>query len=538
MALNIADLFEHAVDAVPDRVALIVDDEQVTYAELDAQANRLAHFLAARGIGRGDHVGILSVNTIEYVVAMLGLFKIRAVPINVNYRYVESELDYIAGEADLVAMVLQRSFLPVMTTVAARHPALRTLVVTEDGSGAAAAAGGPAVARWDEALAAGSPDRDFGERSADDLYILFTGGTTGYPKGVVWRHEDVWRVLGGGINFTTGEAAEEYTQSRAARESEPMMTFPLPPLMHGATQWSTFMHLFAGQTTILIGKFDPHRVWQIVDKHKVALLFMSGDAMARPLIEAYGEGPYEGTSLMVVSSSAALFSLPVKQRWMATFPNAFFTDSLGSSETGFSGTSVLNGENLSAEGPVVSIGPETVVFDDDLNILDPDTNVGAIGRSGRGGHVPLGYYGDEEKSKATFIERDGKRYAIPGDYVRIESGRRLTLLGRGSNCINTGGEKVYPEEVEVALKSHPGVYDALVVAIPDDRYGQLVSAVVQPREGAGLTLESVQAHLRPLLSGYKLPRVLAVVEEIPRHVTGKANYPRAKEIAMGTRGES
>jgi acyl-CoA synthetase (AMP-forming)/AMP-acid ligase II len=234
---------------------------------------------------------------------------------------------------------------------------------------------------------------------------------------------------------------------------------------------------------------------------------------------------------VAIASSAAIFSTAVKERYLDAFPNAFVTDSVGASETGFSGTGIVDRENKDAKGAQVSIGPETVILDDLDNVLDPAVDIGAIGRVARAGSVPLGYYKDPEKSAATFVEIEGVRYSIPGDFAQIEEGGRLTLLGRGSNCINTGGEKVYPEEVETALKAHPDVFDALVVGVPDPRLGQQVTAVVQPRDGREPTLEDLNTQLRTRLSGYKLPRSVTLVPEIPRHATGKANYPKAKEIA-------
>ncbi|HEY0951886.1 AMP-binding protein, partial [Nocardioides sp.] len=385
---------------------------------------------------------------------------------------------------------------------------------------------------WEEALAGQSTDRDFGPRSADDVYIVYTGGTTGFPKGVMWRHEDFWRVLGGGIDFMTGERLEEYDQSTKAAESDPMVTFPLSPLMHGGAQAAMLMHLFAGHLTILTPKFDAHEVWRVIDENKVQLIFMTGDAMARPLIEAYEEGGFDGSSLFAISSSAAIFSPPVKARWMAAFPNAVFTDSVGSTETGFGGMGMQDPANISTDGPVVALGPGSVVLDEDNRILDLETNVGRTGRLARGGSVPVGYYKDPVKSAATFIEVDGARYSVPGDFARIEEGGRVTLLGRGSNCVNTGGEKVYPEEVEMAVKGHPAVYDVLVVGIPDEKYGQAVAAVVELREGATLELDELREFLRAHLSGYKLPRSLTIVDRIPRNATGKAQYPKAKELAM------
>jgi len=536
VAINIADLFEHAVDAVPDRPVIQVGDRKVTYTELEAEANRLAHFLAGRGVGAGDHVGIYAKNSVEHVVALLAVFKIRAVAINVNYRYVEGELNYLFDNSDMVALLHERPYAPLVSVTVPKHEKLTTVVAmpdpTEPHSDADISSYGGIA--WEDALAGRSDERDFGPRSADDVYIVYTGGTTGFPKGVMWRHEDFWRVLGGGIDFMTGERLEEHDQSEKAVESEPMVTFPLSPLMHGGAQAAMLMHLFAGHLTILTPKFDAHEVWRVIDENKVQLIFMTGDAMARPLIEAYESGGYDGSSLVAVASSAAIFSRPVKERWMAAFPNVFFTDSVGSSETGFQGTGLQDAENIKGEGCVVSLGPESVVLDEGNNILDLASNVGAVGRLARSGSVPLGYYKDPEKSARTFIEIDGTRYSVPGDFARIEADNKVTLLGRGSNCINTGGEKVYPEEVEMALKAHPDVYDVLVVGVADENYGQAVAAVVQPRGETRPSVEELRAFLRSDLSGYKLPRSVTYVDEIPRSATGKANYPAARKLVSAT----
>ncbi len=540
MALNIADLFEHAVDAAPDNRALKVLDRVVTYAELERESNKLAHFLTSRGVGPGDHVGIYAKNSVEHVVAVLAVVKIRAVNINVNYRYVEGELDYLFENADVVALIHERGYAPLVAACAPKHERLTTFVaipdVTDPDNAADVSAYGGVL--LEDALAGQSEERDFPERSADDLHIIYTGGTTGFPKGVMWRHEDFWRVLGGGIDFYTGEPLEEYDQSAQANEPR-MVTFPLSPLMHGGAQAGLLMHLFAGHLTILEPKFDARRTWEIIEREGVQLIFMTGDAMARPLIEEYerqaatGE-PYDGSSLFAVSSSAAIFSPQIKKRWMEAFPGAVFTDSVGASETGFQGMGLQDKEHISSDGPVVALGPNSVVIDEDNRVLDVTTDIGEVGRLGRGGSVPIGYYKDPEKSAATFLEIDGERYSVPGDFARIEEDGKVTLLGRGSNCINTGGEKVYPEEVEMAIKAHPAVYDVLVVGVPDERYGQSVTAVIQPREEAGVGLEELRTFLRASLSGYKLPRAITLVDLIPRNATGKAQYPRAKELAMAS----
>jgi acyl-CoA synthetase (AMP-forming)/AMP-acid ligase II len=539
MALNIADLFEHAVDAAPDKPAVKVGDRTVTYAELEVEANRLAHYLQSQGVGPGDHVAVYAKNSIEHVIAILAVVKIRAVNINVNYRYVEGELNYLFDNADVVALVHERTYAPLVAKCVPNHPALKTVVVLPDvvdpdDQSDVSAYGGVLYA---DAIAGQSAERDFAERSADDLHIIYTGGTTGFPKGVMWRHEDFWRVLGGGIDFYTGEPLSEFDQSEQAKQDGRMVTFPLSPLMHGGAQAGLLMHLFAGHLTILEPKFDPQRTWEIIDENGVQLIFMTGDAMARPLIEEFERKaaagtPYDGSSLFAVSSSAAIFSPEVKERWIAALPNPVYTDSVGASETGFQGMGMQDKENISSDGPVVGLGPSSVVIDEMNHVLDVNTDIGKVGRLARGGSVPVGYYKDPEKSAATFLEIDGQRYSVPGDFARIEEGGRVTLLGRGSNCVNTGGEKVYPEEVEMAIKRHPAVYDVLVVGIPDEKYGQAVAAVVQAREGETVALEELRDFLRSSLSGYKLPRALTIVSEIPRNATGKAQYPRAKELVL------
>jgi acyl-CoA synthetase (AMP-forming)/AMP-acid ligase II len=541
VALNIADLFEHAVDAAPDNPAVKVGERVATYAELERDSNKLAHYLAAQGVKAGDHVALYAKNSVEHVIGLLATLKLRAVTINVNYRYVEAELDYLFDNADVVALLFERTYADLVAKCAPKHAKLQTFVALPDVSDPDSDAditsfGGVMLA---EAMEGQSAERDFEERSPDDIHIIYTGGTTGFPKGVMWRHEDFWRVLGGGIDFYTGQPLEEYDQSKQANDPR-MVTFPLSPLMHGGAQSGLLMHLFAGHLTILEPKFDARRTWEIIDKEKVQLIFMTGDAMALPLIDEYDRQaatgtPYDGSSLFAISSSAAIFSPQVKKRWMDVFTNAVFTDSIGATETGFTGMGMQDKNAISTDGPVVALGPSTVVLDDDNKPIDP-SNVGAIGRIGRGGSVPVGYYKDPEKSAKTFIEVDGERFSVPGDNARIEADGKVTLLGRGSNCVNTGGEKVYPEEVEMAIKNHPAVYDTLVVGIPDQKYGQAVAAVVSLREGATLELEELRTFLRDHLSGYKLPRSLTLVDEVPRNATGKAQYPAAKQIALDSQG--
>lgn len=530
MALNIADLAEHAIDAVPDRIALICGDEQITYAELEDKANRLAHFLIDRGVGKDDKVGLYSRNRIEIVIAMLAIVKAGAIGVNVNYRYVEAELRYLFDNSDMVALVHERQYADRVAAVLPETPGVKTVVVIEDGTDADYRRYGGVG--FSDAIAAGAPGRDFGPRSADDIYLLYTGGTTGFPKGVMWRHEDIYRVLLGGTDFATGEfVADEYDHARQAAAGPPMIRFPIPPMIHGATQSATWMALFAGQTVVLAPEFDADEVWRTVERHKVNLLFFTGDAMGRPLLDALEAGdpdnPRDLSSLFVLASTAALFSPSLKERFCELLPNRIITDSIGSSETGFGGSSIVAKGQTQAGGPRVSIDKKTVVLDDEGNEVKPGSGVRGI--LAKRGNIPVGYYKDEKKTAETFRTINGVRYAIPGDYAMVEADGTVTMLGRGSVSINTGGEKVYPEEVEAALKGHPDVFDALVVGVPDDRYGQHVAAVVAARKGARPTLAALDGFVRTQIAGYKVPRSLWLVDEVKRSPAGKPDYRWARE---------
>ncbi|HEY6798273.1 MAG TPA: acyl-CoA synthetase [Kineosporiaceae bacterium] len=528
MALTIADLVEHAVDAFPERLAVCCEDQELTYAELEARANRLAHFLAARGIGVGDHVGMFAVNSVEAILTLVAVYKLRAVVVNVNYRYVADEVRYLLRDADVKVLVHDAALAGVVATVRPDVPTLRGLVVIgaepgdHDGEGD--------TWSFEGALAGESGERDFGPRSGDDHYMIYTGGTTGYPKGVIWRHEDVWRTLGGGIDFFTGTPLTgEWAQSEYGRQTGGMVRMCLAPLIHGNAQWAAFMAFFTGDTVVLLPHFDPHQVWRVVERRKVNVIVLIGDAMGRPIVEALAEGGYDTSSVFAVSTSAALFSPAVQAEFAARLPNAMITESIGSSETGFAGIGVLSAESRRREGPRVTPGPDTVVLDENDRPVQP----GEIGRLARGGYVPIGYYKDPVKTAAMFVEVDGTRYVLPGDFARLEEDGTLTLLGRGNTCVNTGGEKVYPEEVEAVLKGHPDILDALVIGLADERLGQSVAALIQPRPGHSLDHADVDAHLRRHLAGYKVPRTVWTVDSIGRLPSGKPNYGWAREYAAG-----
>ncbi|NLU82254.1 acyl-CoA synthetase [Rhodococcus sp. HNM0569] len=527
MAYNIADLVEHSIDLVPDRVALVGGEREETFGELESRANALAHYLQEQGVRPGDKVGVYCRNGIEAIEAMVAVFKIRAVVVNVNYRYVENELQYIFDNSDMVALVYERRYADKVAAVAPQNPQLKTLLVV-DSAGDALSGEAPGIA-YEDALAQSSTARDFEERTGDDLYMLYTGGTTGSPKGVMWRHEDVWRVLGGGINFVTGVRVEdEWELARVGAENPAMVRFPIPPMIHGGAQWAVFQALFGGGTCILLPEFDAHAVWQTIDRHGVNLIFITGDAMARPMLDALLEGnpetgePYDLSSLFAMASSAALFSPSIKEKFLELLPNRFITDSIGASETGFGGLAVVAKGAAKGGGPTVKIDAATTVLDDDGNEIEPGS--GVVGMLARKGHIPLGYYKDEVKTKATFREIRGVRYSIPGDWARVEEDGTVTMLGRGSVSINSGGEKIFPEEVEGALKGHPDVFDVLVLGVSDERFGQRVAAVVQPRPGARPALGDLVAHARNSIAGYKVPRSVWFVDEIKRSPAGKPDY--------------
>ncbi|WP_459965176.1 acyl-CoA synthetase [Mycobacterium avium] len=523
VALNIADLAEHAIDAVPDRVALICGDEKLTYAELEEKANRLAHYLLDQGVKKDDKVGLYCRNRNEIVIAMLGIVKAGAILVNVNYRYVEGELRYLFDNSDMVALVHERQYSDRVANVLPDTPNVKTILVVEDGSDKDYQRYGGV--EFYSALEKGSPERDFGPRSADDIYLLYTGGTTGFPKGVMWRHEDIYRVLFGGTDFATGEfVKDEYDLAKAAAENPPMIRYPIPPMIHGATQSATWMSIFSGQTTVLAPEFNADEVWRTIHEHKVNLLFFTGDAMARPLLDALNKDhDYDLSSLFLLASTAALFSPSIKERLLELLPNRVITDSIGSSETGFGGTSIVAKDAPHAGGPRVTIDHRTVVLDEEGNEVKPGS--GVRGLIAKKGNIPVGYYKDEKKTAETFKTFNGVRYAIPGDYALVEEDGTVTMLGRGSVSINSGGEKIYPEEVEGALKGHPDVFDALVVGVPDPRYGQHVAAVVQPRP----SLAELDRFVRSEIAGYKVPRSLWLVDEVKRSPAGKPDYRWAKE---------
>jgi 3-oxocholest-4-en-26-oate---CoA ligase len=527
-SFNLSELFECVADRVPTREAIVAAERRLDYAALEARANRLAHALEVRGIGAGDHVGLVLANGSEYVEAMIAAYKLRAVPINVNYRYVPAELRALFEDADLRALIVHRAFAPRTLEASEELPLLRTTLVVEDGSRVALP---DPIDDYETALAYASDKRDFAGRSSDDLYIVYTGGTTGRPKGVMWRHEDIFfAAMGGGDPMRTAGPIARPEELDARITAQPVIALAAPPYMHAAAQWLMWSELTTGGTLVTTppGAFDPAGIWRLVDAERVGMLLIVGDAMATPLCDALEaqrdrEPP---KSLFAVASGGALFSPAVKQRLQALLPGRLVMDGLGSSETGALGTEA---PGASAGAARFRVGSDTAVLGADSRPIAPGS--GEIGQLARRGHIPLGYYKDPEKSRATFVTVDGVRWALPGDLASVDANGAIQLLGRGSQSINTGGEKVFPEEVEAALKGHPAVFDALVVGVRDPRWGERVVAVVQPRPGATFEPDAVRAFCRGQLASYKLPRDFVVVDAIERTPAGKADYRWAKTSA-------
>lgn len=525
---NLSELVEATTDVVADRVALVTEEHQLSFADLDARANQLAHHLRAAGLGPGDMIGLHLNNGPEYVEAMLAAFKIRAVPVNINYRYVAGELETLYRYTELVALIFHREFSSVVSPVIAQVPAIRHLLVVADHSDETPPEG---AADYESVLQDQPTSRSFTGRSSDDIYVTCTGGTTGQPKAVLWRHEDlVFAAFNGGdITGLLGPVTAPEQLAERARKNPPTVQLALAPLMHVTGHWAVLAFLIGGGTTILAppGKLDPAKVWQLVTTHNVNMLSLVGDAMARPLIDEYKRHPVAVSHLGVIGSGGARISPSTKSEITGALPNVAIFDGLGSSESGIIARSQsAAGQMGRSKFPVDST---TAVLDELNRPLAPGS--GIVGRLARRGHLPLGYFRDEAKTKATFVEIDGQRWVIPGDMAILDEDGTITLYGRGSTSINTGGEKVFPEEVEQVLMAHPKVADTLVVGRADDRWGERVVAIVQPAGAEAPTLDELQTHARAHLAGYKLPRDLIVVENVQRSPSGKADLQWAKNLA-------
>jgi acyl-CoA synthetase (AMP-forming)/AMP-acid ligase II len=528
MQFNIADLYESLADVIPDRVAVVCGDTRLTFGALEERGNRLANFFRSRGVKAGDHVGLHMYNGTEFLEAMLALFKLRAVPINFNYRYVANEIRYQVDNADCVAMITQQELQSVLAEAITGMEAIHTVMVLDDDSGAPILDG---YVEYETAMKSGSVTRQFEARSENDLYIIYTGGTTGMPKGVMWRHVDVFYAgLQGGA---PGDDPIERPEDLAERASDPdyaLSMLPTAPFIHGSAQWTAWICLFTGGKLVLQPgrSFDPKRVVQLIEEEELTTISLVGDAMARPIVEVLRTGEYNTDTLVAVASAGAILSPTIRKQLEALLPDTMIMNNFGASETGHQGAAIP-GDDTGVEGrPSFFMDETNVVLDDDLTPLEPGSNT--LGRLARRGRLPLGYYKDPIKTAERFVESNGVRYVVAGDFAKVEEDGRITIFGRGSVCINTGGEKVFPSEVEETLKAHPDVFDALVVGVSCDQWMQQVAAVIQTRNGTILSLEEIQAHCRAHIAGYKVPRIVRLVDAVERQPSGKPDYKWALNL--------
>jgi acyl-CoA synthetase (AMP-forming)/AMP-acid ligase II len=529
--------------AIPDRELIIHGDRRYTYAQVIDRSNRLAAYLHSQGLGchterdalaghevGQDLLGLYAYNGNEFVEALLGSFQARVAPFNVNFRYVKSELQYLLADSGATALLYHAAFSPRVAEILPDLPQLRVLIQIADASGNDLLNG---AIDYEAALASVSPEPPPVQHSADDLYVLYTGGTTGMPKGVLWRQHDIFMTSFGGRNLMTGEPSQsidEIVERAAAGPGTKLMI--LPPLIHGAAQWSVMTAITTGQSVVfptVVDHLDADDVVRTIEREKVAVVTVVGDAMARPLVTAIEKGIADVSSLAVVANGGALLTPYVKQRLIEVLPNAVVVDGVGSSETG------AQMHHMSTSGAVATgtfnAGPDTFVAAEDLTaILEPGHE--GMGWLAQRGYVPLGYKGDAAKTAKTFPVIDGVRYAVPGDRARHGADGSVELLGRDSVTINSGGEKIFVEEVETAIASHPAVADVVVAGRPSERWGQEVVAVVALAQGARAEADELVAHASNTLARYKLPKAIVFRPVIERSPSGKADYRWAREQAV------
>jgi 3-oxocholest-4-en-26-oate---CoA ligase len=527
---------------IGDRELIIQGERRYTYAEILERSNRLAGYLHSRGLGchterstlaghevGQDLLGLYAYNGNEFVEALLGSFAARVAPFNVNFRYVKSELQYLLADSGATALIYHAAFAPRLAEILPDLPQLRVLIQIADDSGNALLDG---AVDYESIIESSSPT-SLVAHSPDDLYVLYTGGTTGMPKGVLWRQHDIFMTSFGGRNIMTGEtvgSTDEIVARVAAGPGTKVLI--LPPLIHGAAQWSVMTAITTGQTLVfpaVVDHLDAEDVVRTIDREKVMTVTVVGDAMARPLVAAIEKGIADVSSLAVVANGGALLTPYVKERLIDVLPNAMVVDGVGSSETGGQMS------HLSVAGAVstgtFNAGPDTFVAAEDLgSILAPGHE--GMGWLTQRGYVPLGYKGDAAKTASTFPVIDGVRYAVPGDRARHRADGVIELLGRDSVTINSGGEKIFVEEVETAIASHPAVADVVVTGRPSERWGQEVVAVVALADDACVDAGELTAHAGKSLARYKLPKAVIFRPVIERSPSGKADYRWAREQAV------
>lgn len=518
MVFNLAQLFEANADAFPDRLAVVSGPIRLSYQDLDRRANRLANFWRSQGIGAEDHIGLCLYNGHEYLECMLAAWKLGARTINLNFRYAAPELRYVFEDAKLVGVITEPDLLAEVET--ARTEAMKLCLVRGEA--------------YEAALASASPERNFERRPADDLVIIYTGGTTGMPRGVMWRHEDLFfAALQGGNPGGEAIAVAADLAPRMLENGGGINILTAPPLIHGSSQLACWIAMMNGGVAVLVpGRhFDPVAILELIDAEQIHTLNIVGDAMALPLVEALeaNKGRWKLTDLLVVASAGAVLSGSVRERMEALLPNAMALNNFGASETGHQGAAFYE------DGKPMWVLDErhTTVLDENLDPVVPGSEV--IGRIARFGNIPQGYFGDPLKTAQTFVQKNGRRYVMPGDLATVAADGSIVFLGRGSVCINTGGEKVFAEEVEEALKAHPHIFDAIVVGVPDPRWGQRVEALITVRTETP-DLNDALSFCRTKIAGHKVPKKLWVVADLNRQPSGKPDYrwAQAQAVTLGS----
>ena len=534
MALHFASVWETIADLIPERNALVCGNSTRTWREYDDRAARIAALLDAHGIGHDGKVGIYLHNSNEYLEAQYGIFKVRGGPINVNYRYKADELVYLLDNADAEAVFYQACYAARIWEIRHRLPKVKLYVQVDDGTEALLAD----AVDYERAIRDHAPMARI-ERSSDEIYMLYTGGTTGMPKGVMYTHGQFITAMMGAVASlgldVPGSADDIPAVIEALRAADAFpVSLPACPLMHGTGMWlGSFVPLLQGGTVVTISKLglDPHLLWSEVERNRCTGVTIVGDAFAKPMLDALDDAAkrgnsYDLSSLQSIVSSGVMWSSEIKERLLAHH-DMRLVDAMGSTEGGMGSSVATRGEH--AQTARFQMNPGVKVIADDGREVVPGS--GETGKLATSGLVPVGYYKDPEKSAATFREIDGVRYSFPGDYATVEADGAITLLGRGSNCINTAGEKVYPEEVEEAVKQHPSVYDCLVVGLTDERFGQRVVAVASTEERAHLDEQGLIDFTRDHLAGYKLPKQVLFVDQVRRAPNGKADYKWARTQA-------
>jgi 3-oxocholest-4-en-26-oate---CoA ligase len=545
---NLAAVHEAVSARIPDRPCVLFRDRHLTFADITARSRRLAHVLHGRGLGRQpdvagvqsrhesphDHLAIYAHNGNEYLESMLGAFKARVAPVNINYRYVADELEYVLQNSGAKAIVFHSAFAATLAAVLPKLPGLNVLLQVADESGHGLLPG----AQWyEDAIAASSAALPSwaSEWSPDDLYVLFTGGTTGMPKGVLWRHADVHRSsMGGRMPGSRAPWPSLDALVDNADAATGNVLCPTAPFMHGAGHWVAFMAMNLGWTVAIqdvVTKLDPGDVCRTIDRHKVTYLQLVGDAFARPILDEAEGASYDLSSLRTVLSGGAALSPTQKSRFIRLIPGVTVIDSIGSSEGGGQAIQITTAADNSDTSATFTPSTGSVVVNDERSrLLSPgDDDIGWLAKCGT--DIPIGYLGDADKTAQTFPIIEGERMSVPGDRARWLADGSIELLGREAATINSGGEKIFAEEVEAALRDHPDVYDAVVTSRPSERWGQEVVAIVQLTPGAGTSETELNDVAARRIARYKLPKMYVFVPSIERSPSGKADYRWAKSVA-------